>query len=69
MRINGYCVECASDLASLVEQVSVLVKAGWVPQGGVAFSSDTTTYTNERKGYEESDTDEVFLQAMVLPLD
>jgi hypothetical protein len=48
----------------LEESVSELMVSGWVPLGGVSVAVLRTTWQNERKGYEESETEWVYAQAM-----
>jgi len=69
MKVKHYCVECYRSLPELVKGVNSLIEGGWIPHGGISHSVDTETTINERKGYEESTTDECFMQAMVLPVD
>lgn len=64
--IKEYKVEISSNFNKLMDKVNIAIIDGWIPQGGICYSQETTTYMNERKGYEESDTDEVYMQAMIL---
>jgi len=48
-------------------KVNEAISNGWKPQGGVIYFQDTETWTNERKGYQESNTDSSFFQAMIKP--
>lgn len=64
-----YTVEAHTSLSNLVDGVNVLLDAGWVLQGGICHSIETTSWTNERKGYEETHTEELFMQAMIVSKD
>lgn len=55
----------ADDLKNLESVVRDALAEGWEPLGGVAVSSHYARWTNERKGWEESETRYTFLQAMV----
>lgn len=41
----------------LEEAVNDLMADGWVPLGGVSVAVVRSTWANERKGYEESETE------------
>ena len=63
-----YKVLIASDGASLSDAVNEAIRAGWMPQGGVAVTQDSRVWENERKGYTEHETETTYAQAMVLPV-
>lgn len=48
----------------LEEAVNELLLQGWTPIGGVSVAVLHSTWENERKGYEESQTEWVYAQAM-----
>ena len=48
----------------LEEAVNALMALGWVPLGGVSVAVLRSTWENERKGYQESETEWVYAQAM-----
>lgn len=48
----------------LEESVNDLIATGWVPLGGVSVAVVHRTWENERKGYQESETEWVYAQAM-----
>jgi hypothetical protein len=49
---------------ALEEAVNGLIADGWVPLGGVSVAVVRSTWTNERQGCEESETEWVYAQAM-----
>lgn len=51
--------------SDLEETVNRLIEQGWVPCGGVSVSVCHRTRENKRKGYEESETEWVYAQAMI----
>jgi hypothetical protein len=51
--------------ARLMADVAAYIADGWEPLGGVTVSSDRNTWTNERKGYAESEYSETWAQALV----
>lgn len=50
--------------AKLEDAVNELMAAGWAPIGGVSVAVLRSTWQNDRKGYEESETEWVYAQAM-----
>lgn len=48
----------------LEEAVNELMAAGWVPLGGVSVAVLHRIWQNDHKGYEESETEWVYAQAM-----
>lgn len=60
-----YKVLIASDAASLSEVVNEAIRAGWMPQGGVAVTQYSRVWENVRKGCAEYETETVCAQAMV----
>lgn len=54
----------AADSDTLVARVTDAIAGGWVPLGGVAVTAVHRTWENTRKGYEESETDWTYSQAM-----
>lgn len=65
MKIKSYKIIESDSLEDLAEAINELLPDGWVPQGGVHYSQETRTWENERKGYQESETDTVCTQAMI----
>jgi len=65
MNIIEYKIITASNPESLMKKINDLIVEEWIPQGGIAYCQDTQTWENERKGYQESNTDEIYLQAMI----
>lgn len=59
-----YQIVEAADSDTLVARVNDAIGQGWLPLGGVAVTAVHRTWTNERKGYDESDTDWTYSQAM-----
>ena len=55
-----------SEASGVELEVSVneLIADGWVPLGGVSVAVVRSTWENERKGYEESNIEWVYAQAM-----
>ncbi len=49
---------------SLDAAVNTLIADGWVPLGGVSVAVIRSTWENKRKGYEESETEWVYAQAL-----
>ena len=66
MEVQKYRVESHDNQEDLVKAVNRMLNNGWILQGGVSHSIETNKWMNERKGYEESQTNELFMQAMVL---
>lgn len=60
-----YWVLSAEAPGLLIEAVRIHIADGWEPIGGVAVSVRTDRWTNERKGYEESETRETWAQAVI----
>lgn len=59
-----YMITEAESATELQAQVCGLVAEGWEPQGGVSVAVLHTTWTNDRKGYEESSTMWLYAQAL-----
>ena len=62
-----YEVITAETPAELAQAVNIRLACGWQLVGGVAVTAVHRTWTNERKGYEESATDTEYAQAMTDP--
>ena len=68
MKMKKYCVEQSENLDELIDGVNILLEAGWVLQGGIAYCEDSVTFENERKGGSESIFSTTYLQALSLPI-
>ena len=55
----------AEDIKALEAVVRTAIADGWEPLGGVSVSSHYASWENGRKGYTESETTYIFVQAMV----
>jgi len=60
-----YYVAVAANHEALTQAVNTLIEDGYEPLGGLAVSEHTDRWTNERKGYEESETYSTWAQALV----
>jgi hypothetical protein len=60
-----YMIAVDATPARLASTVNAFIETGWEPIGGVTVSSDRDSWTNERKGYDESSYTEVWAQALV----
>lgn len=59
-----YMIVEAETADKMKEIVQDLIDADWRPQGGVSVVAVHYSWTNERKGHDESATEWVFYQAM-----
>jgi hypothetical protein len=59
-----YKILTDSTTAGLEAKVNENIARGWVPRGGVSASAYFAHWTNERKGYEESEERAEYAQAM-----
>lgn len=60
-----YHILRADDPSDLIEAVRLHLSDGWELAGGVAVSEYHVQWTNERKGYSESETRAVWAQAVI----
>lgn len=60
-----YFILAADNHSDLTQAVQLHIADGWEPVGGIAVSSHTDRWENERKGGSESCTYETWAQAVI----
>lgn len=65
MNIKEYVVFEFGSSEALQEAVNAALSDGFTPVGGVSVTAVFESYENERKGYAETNTDYIYVQAAV----
>lgn len=64
-KIKYYKVVEADSAEELQQRINNCIKAGFEPIGGISVCVHHTSWENERKGYEETETSYTYCQAVV----